>query len=269
MGDAAKKSGKEKTKKKKAADDGGKAAEPAPPKEDHQQPVVEVTPATAESEPAAEAPAEAAPPADAAPASENAPAEDAPKESKPPEKDTDEWSKAAEEYTANFNVKKPEPKKGQALRSMDDKKLIELHEAFNFFDVNKDGIIDCNDLKNTFTMAGQPDMPEDQISAMLKEANNPLDFEGFAILLGCKTLDLDPEDILVHAFSMWDKKKTGLISEHRLRFDLMSFEDKFTEDEVEIALEEAPIFIKDNKPMIDYKKFARDLGGFRSDPKKN
>lgn len=45
---------------------------------------------------------------------------------------------------------------------------------------------------------------------------NPLDFDAFVMLLGYKTIELDPEDVLIEALSKWDDKQTGLISEDKL-----------------------------------------------------
>lgn len=45
---------------------------------------------------------------------------------------------------------------------------------------------------------------------------NPLDFDAFVMLLGYKTIELDPEDVLIEALSKWDVGHTGLISEDKL-----------------------------------------------------
>lgn len=48
------------------------------------------------------------------------------------------------------------------------------------------------------------------------QAMNPLDFDAFVMLLGYKTIELDPEDVLIEALSKWDVGQTGLISESKL-----------------------------------------------------
>ncbi|PSN43320.1 hypothetical protein C0J52_17727 [Blattella germanica] len=53
----------------------------------------------------------------------------------------------------------------------------------------------------------------------------------------------------------------------RIRHDLMMWGDRFTEEEVEMALEDAPVFVRDNTSMIDYVKFCKILCGLRSKPK--
>lgn len=47
------------------------------------------------------------------------------------------------------------------------------------------------------------------------KAMNPLNFDAFVMLLGYKTIELDPEDVLIEALSKWDLEKTGVISEEK------------------------------------------------------
>lgn len=91
--------------------------------------------------------------------------------------------------------------------------MAELKEAFKIFDFGSDGIIDEADLRAMFRSLGQDDVPDKQIHDMINEAMDPLDFDAFVILLGYRTIDLDPEDVLIEALSKWDKEGNGLISE--------------------------------------------------------
>lgn len=56
----------------------------------------------------------------------------------------------------------------EALRDLDERKLIELKEAFMIFDLDGDGHIDADDLRSTFGTLGQ-DVTENQIEQMLSE----------------------------------------------------------------------------------------------------
>ncbi|XP_045449237.1 calmodulin isoform X2 [Melitaea cinxia] len=97
----------------------------------------------------------------------------------------------------------------------------------------------------------------------LKEASDPLDFDSFVNLLGYKTLELDSEETLIAALSRWDIDNTGYISEERIRHDLMTWGDRFTEKEADYALDEAPTIQKDGYTFIDYKQFCSKLSGLR------
>lgn len=99
-----------------------------------------------------------------------------------------------------------------ALKYLDDTKLLELKEAFLLLDLDNDGFIDSNDLKNTYLTLGQ-DVSDNEIKQMMSEAMHPLDFDAFVMLLGYKTIELDSEDVLMEALSKWDKDGKGVISE--------------------------------------------------------
>lgn len=45
---------------------------------------------------------------------------------------------------------------------------------------------------------------------------DPLDFDAFVVLLGYKTIELDPEEVILEALSKWDKNGTGFIDEELL-----------------------------------------------------
>lgn len=113
-------------------------------------------------------------------------------------------------------------------------KLNPIFKAFLLFDLNGDGCIDEEDLRATFGTLGEDNVPEGLVEQMLSEvcsvnfsanyfhlhvhscqAMNPLDFDAFVMLLGYKTIELDPEDVLIEALSKWDVGQTGLISEDK------------------------------------------------------
>ncbi|KAF9791784.1 hypothetical protein SFRURICE_020183 [Spodoptera frugiperda] len=153
------------------------------------------------------------------------------------------------------------------LAELDDNKIFELKEAFLLFDMDGDGCIDFSDLRATLVSLGDK-IDENAIRNMLSEAPNPLDFDGFVNLLGYRTLELDSEETLLSALSRWDKNNSGLISEDKIRHDLMTFGDKFTAKEADYALDEAPLIVQDDgSTMIDYVKFCRKLAGLRKPTK--
>ncbi|KAG6451283.1 myosin regulatory light chain, smooth muscle [Manduca sexta] len=154
------------------------------------------------------------------------------------------------------------------LAELDENKVFELKEAFLLFDLDGDGCIDYNDLRGTLVSLGGK-VDDQAVRNMLAEAPNPLDFDGFVNLLGYRTLELDSEETLVAALSRWDKDNIGLIPEESIRHDLMTWGDRFTEKEVDYALDEAPVVHKDGNIMIDYVRFCSQLCGLRKPNKTN
>jgi len=50
---------------------------------------------------------------------------------------------------------------------------------------------------------------------MMQEAKEPLDYEAFVRLMSRRTQELDPEDVLLEAWSKWDDHGTGKIDERK------------------------------------------------------
>lgn len=101
-----------------------------------------------------------------------------------------------------------------ALQELDERKIIELREAFNLFDLDHDGCIDAGDLKATFQTLGV-EVSDNFVSSMLSDAMEPLNFESFVLMYGMRTIEMDPEVVLLEALGKWDKERTGQISIER------------------------------------------------------
>lgn len=83
------------------------------------------------------------------------------------------------------------------------------------FDLDGDGCIDAADLHATFGTLGDDNVPDGLVEQMLSEAMSPLDFDSFVMLMGYKTIEMDPEDVLVEALGKWDLQKRGVIDEEK------------------------------------------------------
>lgn len=59
------------------------------------------------------------------------------------------------------------------------------------------------------------DAPDEQVQAMLAEASQPLDFDSFAMMICFKTMEMEPEIVMLEALSKWDEKIQGVISLER------------------------------------------------------
>lgn len=132
--------------------------------------------------------------------------------------------------------------------------MEEFKQAFQLIDADKDGIISKMDLKQTFESLGQ--FAQDaEVDGMLKEANGPLNFTMFLTLFGEKFSSVADPDEMMHAFKCWDHLDNGLIEEDQFREDLKMRGDKFTNEDLDVALRDAPVYEKSGKSFIDYKAF--------------
>jgi Ca2+-binding EF-hand superfamily protein len=59
------------------------------------------------------------------------------------------------------------------------------------------------------------DVPDTTINEMIADASQPIDFDSFAMMMCFKTIELEPEIVLLEAFSKWDDKIQGVISLER------------------------------------------------------
>jgi myosin regulatory light chain 12 len=56
------------------------------------------------------------------------------------------------------------------------------------------------------------EVSDETVQAMLKDASNPMDFDSFAMMMCFKTMEMEPEIVLLEAFSKWDERIQGVIS---------------------------------------------------------
>ncbi|XP_022243494.1 myosin regulatory light chain 2-like [Limulus polyphemus] len=130
----------------------------------------------------------------------------------------------------------------------------EFKEAFQLIDQDKDGFISKNDLRATFESLGKS-VQDDELESMVAEAPGPINFTMFLTIFGDRITGTDDEDVIINAFNQYDEGE-GKVKEETLRHALMTWGEKFSNEEANDALNEAPV---DHEGMIDLKKFAQVL----------
>lgn len=137
----------------------------------------------------------------------------------------------------------------------DQAQIQEFKEAFNMIDQNRDGFIDKEDLHDMLASLGKnPDDP--YLDSMMNEAPGPINFTMFLTLFGERLQGTDPEDVIKNSFACFDEENKGFIPEEQLRELLTTIGDRFSDEDVDDLLKEAPI-IKDGQ--FDYLEFVRIL----------
>uniref|UniRef100_A0A8C8YZ86 Myosin light chain 11 n=1 Tax=Prolemur simus TaxID=1328070 RepID=A0A8C8YZ86_PROSS len=99
----------------------------------------------------------------------------------------------------------------------DQTQIQEFKEAFTVIDQNRDGIIDKEDLRDTFAAMGRLNVKNEEIDAMMKEASGPINFTVFLTMFGEKLKGADPEDVITGAFKVLDPDGKGTIKKQSLR----------------------------------------------------
>uniref|UniRef100_A0A182QP97 EF-hand domain-containing protein n=1 Tax=Anopheles farauti TaxID=69004 RepID=A0A182QP97_9DIPT len=155
------------------------------------------------------------------------------------------------------------------LKDLNQPKVYELKKAFCLFDLDGDGIISEQDLRNTFLTLGV-DKSEYDIDKMFDGVVQPLNLDVFLLLILQRANGLAPQDVMVGAFRMWDKANTGFIDKERFIHDITTYGDRFTLAEAKEALEDAVITrgpqIDDDGQLLeklDYMDFTENISGFQ------
>ncbi|XP_034828013.1 myosin regulatory light chain sqh [Maniola jurtina] len=152
------------------------------------------------------------------------------------------------------NKKRAQRATSNVFAMFDQAQIAEFKEAFNMIDQNRDGFVDKDDLHDMLASLGK-NPAEDYLEGMMNEAPGPINFTMFLTLFGERLQGTDPEDVIKNAFGCFDEENTGVIPEERLRELLTTMGDRFTDDDVDEMLREAPI----RDGLFDYVEFTRIL----------
>ncbi|MBN3297579.1 myosin regulatory light chain 11 [Amia ocellicauda] len=135
----------------------------------------------------------------------------------------------------------------------DQTQIQELKEAFTVIDQNRDGFITKEDLRDTFAIMGCLNIRNEELDAMLKECNGPINFTSFLTMFGEKLKGADPEDVITSAFKTLDPDANGTIKKEYLQEMLQSQCDRFSEEEIKNLWTAFPPDVAGN---VDYKNVS-------------
>ncbi|XP_006871961.1 PREDICTED: myosin regulatory light chain 2, skeletal muscle isoform type 2-like [Chrysochloris asiatica] len=143
---------------------------------------------------------------------------------------------------------------GSNVFSMFDQTQIqEFKEAFTVIDQNRDGIIDKEDLRDTFAAMGRLNVKNEELDAMMKEASGPINFTVFLTMFGEKLKGADPEDVITGAFKVLDPEGKGSIKKQFLEELLTTQCDRFSQEEIKNMWAAFPPDVGGN---VDYKNIC-------------
>jgi len=142
---------------------------------------------------------------------------------------------------------------GSEAAQFDQKTIQEFKEAFGIMDQDKDGIISKQDLKDLYASMGQV-VSDSQVESMIKEAPAAINFTVFLTLFGERLTGTDPEQTIIGAFQMFDKKDGGYLTEDELIKILQNKRGEPLDDDEIKAMYKGKPPIENGK--CDYKAFA-------------
>ncbi|WWD06393.1 hypothetical protein V865_004483 [Kwoniella europaea PYCC6329] len=116
----------------------------------------------------------------------------------------------------------------------------EIKEAFELFDVDKDGAIDYHELKVSMRALGF-DMKKSEVMKLLKDHGGEdglMDFQAFERIMTEKILSRNPETELRRAFELFDDDRTGRISLKNLKRVARELGENLGEEELQAMIDE-------------------------------
>ena len=104
-------------------------------------------------------------------------------------------------------------------------------DVFKLMDINKDGLLDKNDLRGAFDNVGVL-MSEGELDGLLSEVGAEVNFENMVKMFEEKMAGdaNDPDDLIVRAFTAYDDN--GLIDTKMFEHALMSWGEKMSKQEI-------------------------------------
>jgi len=133
-------------------------------------------------------------------------------------------------------------------RELTDEQKQEIKEAFDLFDMDKDGAIDYHELKVAMRALGF-DVSKDVVLKILRDNDRSLDrigatgrgvivYEDFYKVMARYILERDPLEEIRQAFHLFDDDHTGKISLRNLRRVAEELGENLDDDELTAMIEE-------------------------------
>lgn len=131
----------------------------------------------------------------------------------------------------------------------------QFKESFHLLDKDGDGQISHADLSAMLTSLGTP-KSDAEISAMLQELPNPLNFAAYFTAMTSLLVDTSSRDELIHALATFDEDETGKINIKELKESLCSGKDALTEQQVDSIVKP---FSRNG--FFNYNSFVESMAG--------
>ena len=113
----------------------------------------------------------------------------------------------------------------------------DIKEAFNLFDSQSSGFIDCKDLKVAMRALGFEPRKEEikkMIAEVDKESSGKLNLDSFMMLMANKMSEKDTKEEILKAFKLFDDDDTGKINFSNLKRVAAELGENLTDEELQV-----------------------------------
>lgn len=133
------------------------------------------------------------------------------------------------------------PKRRTARPELTEEQKVEIKEAFNLFDTDKDGSLDYHEFKVAMRALGF-DLKKAEVLKLLREfdksGQGQIEFDDFNKVMTEKILQRDPIEELRKAFALFDDDSTGKISLKNLRRVAREIGEDLDDNELQAMIDE-------------------------------
>ena len=138
-----------------------------------------------------------------------------------------------------------------------EEQIAEFKEAFTLYDKEGKGSIPTKELVTVMRSLGQN--PSDaELQELINDANADgnitITFSQFLTMMARKIKDVDSEEGIKEAFSVFDKEGNGFIRAAELRQIMTSLGEKLSDEEVDEIINEADL---DGDGQVNYEDFVK------------
>ena len=161
-----------------------------------------------------------------------------------------------EDFPNMMNIFKEDPNKEKRERE-EQKRILEITEAFNLFDKDCDGNIDIRELATVMrTLGYNPNKEEldDIIKTFDEDESGTIDKEEFINLLSTKMKEQKEDKDLLEIFNVFDKNKDGFITEDDINYVIDEIGDDLDEDIISELIAKGD---EDNDGRINFIEFKK------------
>jgi len=139
--------------------------------------------------------------------------------------------------------------KGKGSAGFSDDQLEMYRECFKLMDIDKDGVINKNDLRAAFDNVGSL-MSEQELDSMLAEIGGPCNYDNMVKCFEAKMSGFinDPDDLVVSAFKSYNEEVSetvknvttikNMIDTANFKYLMMNLGDKMSQEEIDDMFEE-------------------------------
>ncbi|KZS96755.1 EF-hand [Sistotremastrum niveocremeum HHB9708] len=118
---------------------------------------------------------------------------------------------------------------------------LDIKEAFELFDTDKDGCVDYHELKVAMRALGF-DLPRAEVLRILRDhdtrGRNLMEFDDFSRIMTERILARDPMEDLRRAFQLFDDDHTGKISFRNLKRVSRDLGERLDDEELQAMIDE-------------------------------